>query len=190
MAKTNKNNKKKEQGRETRAIASRGGGELVPRMEREFDRMSELFDRMVEEIWKRPLPRLGHPFRTRRGGEWLMGSTQALDLYEDENELVVKGELPGLTKEDVEVSVSDSRLTIKGEKKKEEEIKDENYAYSERSYGAFTRSLDLPCEVEPDRIKASFKNGVLEIKLPKSEEAKKTIGRCENRVRQLRLTSL
>ena len=100
-------------------------------------------------------------------------STQALDLYEDENELVVKAELPELTKEDVEVSVSDSRLTIKGEKKKEEEIKEENYAYSERSYGAFTRSLDLPCEVEPDRIKASFKNGVLEIKLPKSEEAKK-----------------
>ncbi len=84
----------------------------------------------------------------------------------------MKTELPGLEKKDVEVKLTDSRLTIKGEKKKEEEVKEEDYFYSERSYGAFARVLQLPCQVKGDKVKASFKNGVLEVKLPKSEEAK------------------
>ena len=96
-----------------------------------------------------------------------------VDLYEEKDEIVVKAELPGLTKDDIHVSLSDNILTIKGEKKKEEEDSGKDYYRSERVYGAFIRSLPLPAEVNPEKIHAAFKNGVLEVRLPKSEEAKK-----------------
>lgn len=96
----------------------------------------------------------------------------AVDLFEDKNDIVVKAELPGMEKENVEVKLTDHMLTIKGEKKKEEEIKEENYFRSERSYGSFIRTLELPADVHADKVKASFKNGVLEVRLPKTEEAK------------------
>jgi len=73
---------------------------------------------------------------------------------------------------DIDVSLSDGMLTIKGEKKQEREEKEENYHLVERSYGSFTRSVGLPKEVKHDKISASYKNGVLKIVLPKSEEAK------------------
>jgi HSP20 family protein len=77
-----------------------------------------------------------------------------------------------MEKENVEVKLTDHMLTIKGEKKKEQEIKEENYYRSERSYGSFIRTLELPADVHADKVKASFKNGVLEVRLPKTEEAK------------------
>jgi HSP20 family protein len=77
-----------------------------------------------------------------------------------------------MEKENVEVKLTDHMLTITGEKKKEEEIKEENYYRSERSYGSFIRTLELPADVHADKVKASFKNGVLEVRLPKTEEAK------------------
>jgi HSP20 family protein len=86
---------------------------------------------------------------------------------------VVKAELPGMEKDNIDVTLSDNRLTIKGEKKKEEEVNKKGYYRSERSYGSFVRSLELPSEVQTDKIKAAFKNGVLEIRLPKTEQAKK-----------------
>ena len=76
-------------------------------------------------------------------------------------------------KGDLKIDLTDSMLTISGEKKKEEDIKEEAYTYSERSYGSFSRSLQLPCAVKSDKAKATFKEGVLEIKLPKTDEAKK-----------------
>jgi len=85
---------------------------------------------------------------------------------------VVKAEIPSVEKENVRISLSDNMLTIKGETKKEEEVKEEDYYYSERSYGSFARTLSLPSKVKSDKIKASFKNGILEIHLPKAEEAK------------------
>jgi HSP20 family protein len=97
----------------------------------------------------------------------------SVDLYEKKDEIVVKAELPGLTKDDIQVSLADNILTIKGEKKKEEEDDGKDYYRSERIYGAFIRSLPLPAEVNPEKIHAAFKNGVLEVRLPKSEEAKK-----------------
>ena len=96
-----------------------------------------------------------------------------LDLYEEKDDIVVKAELPGMEKDNIEVNLSENRLTIKGEKKKEEEVKKEGYYRSERSCGSFVRSLELPSEVQTDKVKAAFKNGVLEIRLPKTEEAKK-----------------
>src|SRR5215467_10582305 len=97
----------------------------------------------------------------------------AVDLYKEKDDIVVKAELPGMEKDNIEVNLSDNRLTIRGEKKKEEEVKKENYYRSERSYGSFVRTLELPREVQADKVKANFKNGVLEIRLPKTEEAKK-----------------
>ena len=96
-----------------------------------------------------------------------------MDLYEEKDEIVAKVELPGMEKDDIEVNIIDHRLTVKGEKKKEKEIKEENFYRSERSYGSFIRALDLPKEVQAEKAQASFKAGVLEIRLPKTEEAKK-----------------
>jgi HSP20 family protein len=96
-------------------------------------------------------------------------TTPAVDLYEEKDDIVVKAELRGLEKDHIEVN----RSTIKGEKKQEEEVKKEGYYRSERSYGSFVRALELPTEVQTDKVKAAFKNGILEIRLPKSEEAKK-----------------
>jgi HSP20 family protein len=84
----------------------------------------------------------------------------------------VKAELPGMSKSDIEVTVSDSTLTLKGEKKKEEEVKEKEYYRCERAYGSFLRTVDLPAEVKAEGVKAIFKDGVLEIRLPKSEKAK------------------
>ena len=85
----------------------------------------------------------------------------------------MKAEVPGMDPKDIDISLSDGLLTIKGEKKQEREEKEENYHLVERSYGAFTRSIRLPKEVQSDKISASYKNGVLKVTLPKSEEAKK-----------------
>jgi HSP20 family protein len=101
-------------------------------------------------------------------GEW----APAVDVIEDDDKVVVKAELPGLTDKDVDISVVDNTLTIKGEKKQEEEKKEKGYHRLERSYGMFQRSIMLPASVTSEKAKASFKNGVLEIELPKQEEAK------------------
>jgi HSP20 family protein len=117
-------------------------------------------------------------FFGRRLRPWFTGglgeiSVPAIDLYEEKDEVVAKAELPGMDKNDIQVSISDHLLTIKGEKKKDEEIKESDYYRSERSYGSFVRNVQLPKEVDTGKARASFKNGVLEIRLPKSEEAKK-----------------
>jgi HSP20 family protein len=101
-------------------------------------------------------------------GEW----APPVDVLEDQNRIVVRAELPGMTDEDVEVSILGDTLTIKGEKKKEEEVKDRHYHRLERAYGGFHRSVTLPGSVASDKAKASFKDGILEIEMPKKEEAK------------------
>ena len=95
-----------------------------------------------------------------------------VDLFEEKDDIVVKAEIPGLDKDNISVNLSDHTLTIKGEKNKEEEVKEENYYRSERSYGSFVRTLELPKDVHADKVKATFKNGVLEVRMPKTEEAK------------------
>jgi HSP20 family protein len=94
------------------------------------------------------------------------------DIFETGNEIVVKAEIPGVKKEDVKVSVQDNVLTLSGERKFEEETKKENYVRVERGYGSFTRSFTLPAYVDATKISAGFKDGLLEVKLPKSEAAK------------------
>ena len=96
----------------------------------------------------------------------------AVDVYEDGDKVVVKTELPGMTEKEVEVSILGDTLTIKGEKKQEKETKEESYHRIERAYGSFHRAITLPSPVTSDKAKASFKNGVLEIEIPKKEVAK------------------
>jgi len=98
--------------------------------------------------------------------------TPKVDIYETDNSYVLNAELPGLTKEEINIDVNDNTLTLKGEKKFEEKVEKDNYVRVERHYGSFSRSFVLSEDVNPEAIKASYKEGVLELTLPKKEEAK------------------
>lgn len=95
-----------------------------------------------------------------------------VDLYETDNEVIVKAALPGVKPEDVDISITGETLTIKGESKQESEVKEGNYYRRELRYGSFTRSLPLPTRVVSDRAEATFENGILTITLPKAEEVR------------------
>jgi len=98
--------------------------------------------------------------------------TPAVDVAEDENEYVVKVELPGVSKDDVKITMQENILTIRGEKKEEKETKESHFQRVERSYGSFQRSFTLPTHVKNEKIEASYKDGILTVTLPKAEEAK------------------
>ena len=95
-----------------------------------------------------------------------------MEVFDSDGNTVVRVELPGMTMEDIDISVSDGLLTIKGEKKLEEEVKDEDCYCSERVYGSFRRTLSVPKDLDESNIHATYDNGVLEILLPKVEEKK------------------
>jgi HSP20 family protein len=101
-----------------------------------------------------------------------MAASPKLDVSETETEVKVEAELPGVDEKDVEVTLSDGRLTIKGEKKQEKEEKKKDYHTVERSYGSFARSIALPYEADPGKIKATFAKGVLNVTVPKPPEVK------------------
>ena len=148
---------------------------VVPRRPLEtMSRLEQDMERLFHEFWRRPLLSLWGPEHSWPG-RILSLQMPAMDVYEEKDEVVVKAEVPGLSKEDLEVTLTESTLTLKGEKKKEEEIKEEHFYRSERSSGSFARSIELPSEVKTDQAKASFKNGILEIRLPKTEEARKKV---------------
>jgi len=114
----------------------------------------------------------GWPWPERRRGllegEW----APSVDVAETDQDIVVTAELPGVKQEDVDVTITNDVLTLKGEKKEEKEVKKENYHRIERSYGSFQRSVSLPTGVQGDKAKAKYKDGVLQITIPKTEEAK------------------
>jgi HSP20 family protein len=95
-----------------------------------------------------------------------------VDIYETENDIVLTAELPGVDPKNVDVKVEDSTLYLKGERKFEKEVKNENYHRVERSYGSFARSFSLPNSINSDKVKAEFKDGLLTLTLPKREESK------------------
>lgn len=104
------------------------------------------------------------------------GWAPAVDIYETDDNLVLKAELPGVDPKDVEVRVEDNTLYLKGERKHEREVKEENYHRVERSYGSFSRTFRLPSSINAGRVKAEYKEGLLTLTMPKREEAKpKTI---------------
>lgn len=101
-------------------------------------------------------------------GAWV----PAVDVYEQDGALVMKAELPDMKREDIDVSVENQTLTLRGERKFEDEVKQESFHRIERAYGAFSRAFTLPATVDPTKIAAEYKNGVLTIRLPFREEAK------------------
>lgn len=106
----------------------------------------------------------------------IFGAGPALDMYETDNDVVVKVTVPGVKPEDLQVTVTGNTLTIKGEVKAEEDAQKRNYVYRERRYGQFVRSVVLPGDVEADKAKAEFEHGILTLTVPKTEAAKpKTI---------------
>jgi len=125
----------------------------LTQMRREMDR---LFDRFSE----------GWPFRGfAETGRWM----PSMDVCETDKELVVRAELPGMDPKEIDICLSGNVLTIKGERKNEREEKKENFHLVERSSGSFSRTLQLPAEVNADKIEASYKDGVLSVKMPKTE---------------------
>ena len=123
----------------------------------------EEWERRFDDLLGRPLWRLPTDER---------GWIPAVDVFEKDDRFVVKAELPGMKDDDVDVSVVGDTLTIKGEKKTETEVKNEDYYRCERSYGTFYRSIPIPSNVDANKIEASFDDGVLEVTLPKSAKVK------------------
>jgi HSP20 family protein len=134
-----------------------------PRLMRSPFRELARMEREMEDMFGRFLPSWTEKER---------GWAPTVDMIDQKDEIVVKADLPGLEEKDIEVTVQDGTLMIRGERKEEKEEKKEDYYFAERSYGAFLRSLPLPTGVEAERVKASFRKGVLEIHLPKAKEAK------------------
>lgn len=132
--------------------------EMVPF---DFQSMRREMDRLWDSFFQRTR-------RTEEEGEYL----PALDVCETKDQILVKAEVPGVEPKDLDIFLSDGVLTLKGEKKEHEGEEGVSCHLTERSYGAFSRSIQLPSSVQSDKIDASCKNGVLQIILPKSEEAR------------------
>lgn len=122
------------------------------------DRMNRLFDESMRGA--RPVD------------ESTTSWSPAVDIYETENEIVLKAELPEVNQKDIDIQIENSTLTIQGERKPDTTIKQENYHRIERSCGRFNRSFTLPNLVDQEKIKAEYKDGILKIELPKREERK------------------
>lgn len=118
--------------------------------------MDRLFDRVFD--WRR--------FDlTVRSGQW----TPAIDVSETDKEILVKAEIPGMEAKDIDISLDGRVLTLKGEKKTEQEEKEENYHRVERRYGTFSRSFELPADVDTNKVNATYKDGVLKLNLTKTK---------------------
>lgn len=132
-----------------------------------FRDLTSIQDRM-NQIFEDALSRSRGRDEGMRTGMW----TPAVDIYEKNDFVVVKAELPGVEKDQISVEVKDGILTLRGERKLERDVKEESYHRIERAYGSFLRSFSLPVSVDQDKVKAKFKDGVLEVELPKKEKAK------------------
>ncbi len=123
------------------------------------DRMNRLFDQTLSRS---------------RAEEGITASawTPAVDIYETPEMIVLKAELPGVTREDIDIQIRDNTLTLRGERRFAKDVREENYLRIERVYGTFQRNFTLPTTIRQEGIKAVFKDGVLELMLPKAEEAK------------------
>lgn len=131
---------------------------------REMMTLREAMDRLFDEAFTRPLSLSG------------VSALPAIDMYQTPDEVVVKAALPGLKADDVQISVTGDLLTLRGEFKQEDEKKEATYHIREHRYGAFERTIMLPTDVQTEKAKADFENGVLTITLPKAEAVKpKTI---------------
>lgn len=136
-----------------------GQGQLMPRGSalRGFGDVDRLFDSLLRG-WMRPF-----------GEETAALSVPAIDVIDHDKDIVVRAEVPGYTKDDIELTMSDSTLVIRGHTHEERKEEEENYYYQEMTRGEFTRSVPLPAEVNAEHVKAKIKDGILEVTLPKAE---------------------
>ena len=121
-------------------------------------------DRLFDEVFRRPF---FTGLLSQRGSE-LNEPYLPVDIYEDNESVVVKAEIPGIKKENLDIQLSADSITISGQKSSEEKVEQKDYFRLERSYGSFTRRFQLPVETQTDKARASFKDGVLEVRIPKS----------------------
>ena len=123
------------------------------------ERMNRLFDESL---------------RARSTEEEITSGTWAppVDIYETEGQLVIKAEVPQVDRKDIDIKIENSVLTLRGERKFQKEVKEENYHRIERAYGSFSRSFTLPSSVDPEKVSAAYKDGVLTIQIDKREETK------------------
>jgi HSP20 family protein len=159
----------KTEGKAAGRSVSAGGLHPFESLHREVDRLFEDFERGG---WLRPFGRFGLDLPFWRT-EMQLPTTPAVDVAEKDNEYEITAELPGMDESNIEVKLSNGTLTIKGEKSESKEEKKKDYHLSERRYGSFQRSFSVPEGVDTDKIEASFKNGVLSLKLPKTPAAQK-----------------
>lgn len=130
-----------------------------------LETIQDNINRMFDDMLGGNFPILGDDVESR---EWM----PLVDIRENGDSFVVEADLPGMSKDDIHVDIQDHTLTIRGEKKFEEKTTEGNYMRHERAYGSFFRSLTLPMNVDSEKIKAKYKDGVLQLTLPKTEEAK------------------
>lgn len=130
-----------------------------------LERVSDLHDE-IDRLFDSPLSDLA------RTSQLLSGWTPALDVFEEKDHFTVKAELPGMKKEDIDVSLHDGSLSISGERKSETKHEDAEVYRAERFFGRFQRTVTLPAPVAADKVKAQYKDGILTVTLPKTEEAK------------------
>jgi len=131
----------------------------ISNLRREMDR---IFNELIPFNWRLEEPEMGVSTWSPR-----------TDLMENDDKYVIELDLPGMAKENININVQDNMLTIEGERKDETTEEGSGYLRSERSFGAFKRSFSLPAHVVEDKVKASFKNGVLTVHLPKAEKSKR-----------------
>ena len=140
----------------------------------DFRRFEEMMNRMFESFWGRPTSR-----RLLSSGERgaVVPSEKRepfIDVMDGDKEIIATAEMPGLEKKDIKINVTEDMLEISAETKQEEKKEEKGYIYRERRSGSYYRAISLPSPVDPDNSKATYENGVLEIKMPKTEVKKKT----------------
>ena len=128
----------------------------------ELRAMQEQMSRLLDMAWHR------EPAEDMKEGVW----QPPVDIFEDKDSVVIKAELPGIEQKDIDIKIEENTLTIRGERKYEEDVRKENYHRVERFYGSFLRSFALPATIDQERVKATCDKGVLTVVLPKREETK------------------
>ena len=121
----------------------------------------------MNRVFNEAFGRASNDESTWHSGAW----SPPVDIYETDEALVMKAELPGFSKDDINIELKDNTLVIRGERKREDEVKEGSYHRTERMYGAFQRAFMLPTVVDQEKVKASYKDGVLELRLPKVQAA-------------------
>ncbi|HHD63525.1 MAG TPA: Hsp20/alpha crystallin family protein [Desulfobulbaceae bacterium] len=152
-------------------MAKKDEGALVQREEMQPVSPFAEMDKYFENFFRNPFSMMSSsmlPSAFPKGIE----ITPSVDIFEEGDEVVVKADIPGVKKNDLDVTMTENSLTISGEKKQEKKVKEKDYHRVERSYGSFSRSFRLPENVNGSKAKAEFKDGVLEVRLPKTKESK------------------